>query len=75
MPREQRSASRLLNAAHAALVFVSDYRDELMRSYCLCDALGTPLRDTADPIESTHLREVEALIDRLASAINEELRT
>lgn len=64
----------LLTAAQQALVFVADYRDELMRSYCVCDRAGTPLRDTADPIESEHLAEVEALIDALAYAINQEPR-
>lgn len=61
---------RLLAAASAARDFLVDYRDELLDSYCVPGPDGTRDRDTADPIESEHLNEVDALIETLRLAID-----
>lgn len=59
----------LRDAAAQALVYLSDYRIELMQSVCDCDNAGTPLRDTCDAIDAHSLVEIETIIDALATAL------
>jgi hypothetical protein len=67
--------SKLRAAAQEAFVFIEDYRLELLHSLCVCDGQGEPILETLGGdgeigrAESDHMREVEALLTKLALAL------
>ena len=59
----------LITAAQGVLAYLTAEREGLMKSYCLLDSLGTPIRDTASGADHADLLDIEAQIDALAKGL------